>query len=878
MPEADAPDFATLLRSHRRQRHLTQEELAEHAGVSLAAISLLERGLTQAPQRGTVGLLAAALRLIPEDAAVFEAAARRSRWPDSSAEEQERAASQAPRESARSGRPGDSALPIPLTPLFGRERDADALLRTLDDPNIRLVTLTGPAGVGKTRLALLLAERLRGERRQDVIVVDLIPIQEPIRVLPAIAGALGVQESGGLPLRDAVIQALQQRQLVMVLDNFEQVLSAARVVLELLVACSLVKALVTSRSPLNVRGERCYPVAPLALPASAALESLDELTHVPAVALFLERAAVAQADFAIATVEEARLVADICARMDGLPLAIELAAARVRYVGLRQLRDWLAQPTFLSALADGPQDLADHQRAMRPTIAWSYDLLSVEEQKLFRGLGVFVGGVSVDAVEIVLELARDAALAGLATLVDANLLRRTDTGDAPRYTQLVTVQAYAQEQLRVAGEWEEARRRHAGHFSVLTQRIVLGVSDQPEGLFALLEMEYENIRAALAWSWEMGATAQGLRMVSRLRRYWDARAQFREGLDWLERFVASASDAASPQEPATLAQAWTGVLVMACRLDRFERAREAGEAALILQRRLGDQNNIAGALMNLANAVTNLRDYDRALALYEECLALYRQTDHRRGMIFPLFNLGNLYLDTGRPHEALAYFEESLTLSREVGESDFARGLTWNGVGEALIILDEPRRAIEVTKPNYQLFVGEHSAWFAATCAFTLGRAYWRLGELETAGVFLDEAERAFRMLGSPVLSARVRYVRASLAIERGDDVTAQCDLAQAFADLVGLPDASEHYWWLIERAGTLACRRGAPERAAHLYGAAIAHRDATPRPVEPAEREIRARDLESLRATLGEHALELLLIEGKELSSDAAVALAQQD
>ena len=874
----DAPDFATLLRRYRRERRLTQEELAGRAGVSPEAISMLERGLTQAPQRGTVELLVAAFKLSPEEAAIFDVAARQARWAERGADQQAAAIDTAPSGSAGGIARAEGNLPVPLTPLFGRERDEDALLSMLDDPTTRLLTLTGAAGVGKTRLALRVAMRLRQERRQEVVFVDLIPVHDPDRVLPVIAGALGIQESGGLSLRDTVIHTLRQRQVTLVLDNFEQVLSAARIVLELLIGSLGVKALVTSRWPLNVRGERYYPVMPLALPDSRQLDSLDDLRAVPTVALFVERAVAAQPDFALTTLEEGRLVADICARLDGLPLAIELAAARVRHVGLRRLEEWVAQPSFLGILTDGPQDLADHQRTMRSTIAWSYNLLSAERQRLFRCLGVFVGGASVDAVAVVTEWTTEALLADLAMLVDAHLLRRTDTGDAQRYTQLVTLQAYAQEQLRATGEWDEARRRHAEYFLDLTQRIDLRLTDQPEGLFALLQLEYENVRAALAWAWETGAIDHGLRMVSRLRRYWDTRAQFREGLDWLERFVARADTPGSPEEREQLAQAWTGALVMAYRLDRLDRACEAAEAALALRRALGDRNHIAGALGNLANVVTQLHDYERARALYEECLTLYRETGERQGMIFPLFNLGNLYVDTGRPREALAYYEESLALSRAVGESEIARAATWNGLGEALVVLDEPLRAIEVTTPAYRCCALERSDYWVANCAWTLGRAYWRLGDATVAGAYLDEAVDTFDALGGVVGAARVRYFRASLALAHGDVTSALGDLAQALAALVHRTDASEYLWWLVERVGTLACQRGALERAARLHGAAVAHRDVAPRLLDPAERDLRQRDLDSLRAAVDESALAIFFAEGQAFTLDAATALARQE
>jgi tetratricopeptide (TPR) repeat protein len=250
----------------------------------------------------------------------------------------------------------------------------------------------------------------------------------------------------------------------------------------------------------------------------------------------------------------------------------------------------------------------------------------------------------------------------------------------------------------------------------------------------------------------------------------------------------------------------------------------------------------------------------------------------RQGMIFPLFNLGNLYVDTGRPRDALTYFEESLALSRAVGESELARAATWNGLGEALIVLDEPLRAIEVTTPAYRCCTLERSDYWVANCAWTLGRAYWRLGDATAAGAYLDKAVDAFDALGSVVGAARVRYFRASLALAHGEVTWVLGDLAQALAALVHRTDASEYLWWLVERVGTLACQRGALEHAACLHGAAIAHRDIAPRLLDPAERDLRQRDLDSLRAAVGESALAIFFKEGQALTLDAAVALARQE
>ena len=435
----------------------------------------------------------------------------------------------------------------------------------------------------------------------------------------------------------------------------------------------------------------------------------------------------------VATPEAWRQVADICVQVDGLPLAIELAAARVRRLGLPQAHARLTQPTFLGVLTEGAQDLADHQRTMRSTIAWSYDLLGAEEQRLFRWLGVFVGGADIDAIETVSGMTGDALLAGLAALLDASLLQCDDHTGVRRYTQLVTLRTFAQERLRAAGEWEEARRRHAEYCLTLTDPLLQRMPNESESQMARVETDYENVRAALTWAMETGAIAHGLRMVAGLRIFWFVHSQYLEGLDWLERFLARSAPPATSEEQALHAEAWTGVMAISHRLDRFERARDAGELALALRQALGDTTEIAWALNNLSNPVAALGDLSRAVSLCEECLALQRAGGNRSGMVMPLLNLGSLYYAMDKPTEALAYFNESLALSCEVGESDWARALTWHYIGEVYLYLDEPARTIEVVEPSYQLFAEKGDTYGAATCAFTLGRARWRSGATAAA-------------------------------------------------------------------------------------------------------------------------------------------------
>ena len=873
----EASDFSELLRRFRRRRHLTQEELAERAGLSSNSVSLLERGLTQAPQRATVRLLCAALELAPEEATTFTEMARHATPLDGKAPDE--ASSVVGATSSDTALP---VLPVPLTSLIGRECDVDSLLRLLSQPTLRLLTLTGAAGVGKTRLLLDLLAQLQVEAVRDVVFVSLVTVQDAERVLPAIARALGIEESGAAPLHDMLIRRLRERRLVLALDNFEQVLPAARSLVELLVACPQITAVVTSRQALNVRGERCYPVAPLALPTADQMDSIEELRSAPTVALFVERASAVAPTFDLATLGDARQVANICAQLDGLPLAIELAAAQVQTFSLRELHERLTGPAFLGVLTAGPQDLADHQRTMRSTIAWSYDLLAEPERRLFRWLGVFVGSVRIEAVKAITTLGDDEAHNGLAVLVAANLVRREEVAEGtPRYTQLVTLRAYAQERLRAEHEWDAARKAHAQYYWRLTQLFNRHVNEQPEDVVEQLASEYVNVRAALTWAWETGDIPFGMRMVGLLWLLWRSYGQHLEGLDWLERFLSRADPPQTPEEQETHALVLTGIMALSHWLDRFERAREAGEAALVLYQALGNRADIASAMSNLANPLVELREYDRALTLFEECLAILRDLDDRLGIIFPLLNLGSLYYAMDKPEKALVCYEESLAISQAMGEGDWARSTTWANVGEAYLALDQPTRTLQVVEPCYHLLSRQRDTLGVATTAFILGRAHWRLNDRTLALAYLDEATDLYDTVGSSLTAVRARYFHASVMLDLGDDANAEGeawrDLAQGLNGLVGQQRESVVLWMLAERAGTLARRRGEPEMAARLLGAALAHRDGVTGIFEPAERDLRSREMQALSTPLGEATLECRLREGSALSAAEAFEAIRQ-
>jgi predicted ATPase/DNA-binding XRE family transcriptional regulator len=475
-----------LLKRHRLAAGLTHESLAERAGLSVRTISDLERGVSRGPRSGTLGRIVAALQLPADDRAAFEAAARWPADPDA--------------ERPVAGR-GPGSLPVPLTSFVGREQETRLLRDLLRRGDIRLVSLTGPGGTGKTRLGIRAAEQLQPAFRHGVFYAPLAPVADPERIVPAIFRALGSVESNGEASLPDLIDFLGDRELLLLLDNFEHLLPASTLVVDLLRHCPRLKVLVTSRAVLRVSGEQELPVAPLPLPDAGRLPPVEVLARYAAIRLFVERAKRVRPDFKL-TSANAEDVADICARLDGLPLAIELAAPRIRVFSPRALRARLrsgSSPSPLSLLTGGAQDLPERQRTLRDTIAWSYDLLTDSEQRLYRRLAVFVGSCAVDAVEVVAERGAQEVVETLASLVEKSLVRQEDGPDGePRFAMLETVREFGMEQLQAHGEAAEVQRRHAEHYLAMVESTgALLFATERERV--RMSFEQDNIQAALRW-------------------------------------------------------------------------------------------------------------------------------------------------------------------------------------------------------------------------------------------------------------------------------------------------------------------------------------------------------------------------------------------
>jgi predicted ATPase/pimeloyl-ACP methyl ester carboxylesterase/DNA-binding CsgD family transcriptional regulator len=558
-------------------------------------------------------------------------------------------------------------LPAQPTALIGRDRELTELRRQLLRPDVRLLTLTGAAGTGKTRLALEVAADLFDTFEHGSVFVELTPVRDPALVTPAIAAAVGVHDAGGQPLIETLKTFLRTRHVFLVLDNFEQVLAAAPLVAELLAASTALKALVTSRAALRLlRWEHEFPLPPLRVPDRGHPPPPGTLADVPAVALFVERARARRPGFALAE-RNASAVAEICIRLDGLPLAIELAAAGIKVLSPQAILTRLKHR--LDLLAEGGGDFPARHHTLREAIGWSHDLLTARERVLFRRLAAFVGGFTLKTAEAVCTghgIEMGDVLPLLAQLVDHSLVVAEERGADTRYRLLETIREYAAEQLHAAGEEALLRRRHADWFAQLGQDAEAELRGPGQSAWLdRLEADHDNLRAALGWLSESGEPETGLRLAAALWQLWWLRGYLTEGRRRLEALVA-------PAGATRRSAAWTKALhaagVLAFRQGDYAAARSHLEESLLLARELADRSATASALRNLGRMAIDRGEFDGARRLLEQSLAIERELDSAFGTAWSLNYLGLLAQFEGDHAAARALLEQSLPVLRALGD------------------------------------------------------------------------------------------------------------------------------------------------------------------------------------------------------------------
>jgi predicted ATPase/DNA-binding SARP family transcriptional activator len=550
-----------------------------------------------------------------------------------------------------------------MTPLVGRERELRELGSLLGEPYVRLLTLTGPGGIGKSRLAFATAERLAGRFTDGSAVVLLAGVRDPELVGLTIARALGVSEHLSDPILERLETSLAERNLLLLLDNFEQVLDAAPLLVRLLGGAPGLKLLVTSRALLRVSVEQVYAVGPLDLPEAS--DDVDRLAEREAVRLFVSRAAAASPRFVLDQAN-AQAVAGVCARVEGMPLALELAAARTRLLTPAALLERLA--LRLPLLTGGPIDADARHRTLRATIDWSHELLDGSSRELFEHLGVFAGGFTLDAAETVCPAQPgrgEDLLDRLAALADSSLLeRRGASGGEPRFAQLEIVREYARERLAAGGKSEDAYRRHAEYFYALAQRAEQEIrgTQQPAWL-ERLEAEHDNLRAALEWS--LATDPQlALALAGELRNFWDLRGYVREAERWLEQALI----AAPPTPTIGRVKALRGRANVALCLEDLERAAAFADEALRVCRELGDESELSSCYNSRGSVATIIGDYELAEACYAEGAHLARRVGNRWLLMLATINLGNLLMTRHDYERAFDVSKEALSLAEHAGD------------------------------------------------------------------------------------------------------------------------------------------------------------------------------------------------------------------
>ncbi|HEX9988788.1 MAG TPA: tetratricopeptide repeat protein [Chloroflexia bacterium] len=863
----DVASFGRWLRQRRQSLELSREDLAEIVGCARVTIAKIEQD-ERRPSRQVAERLAEALKLPADERDGFIL------WARGVAEEVAPSLPfqpASPHPAIQPGLPISPSAPTPreaphqqlstppdtmpasTTSFIGRAREVAKVRSLLWRADVRLLTLTGPPGIGKTRLGMAVAASVRQDFEHGVCFVALSSLNDASLVAPTIAQTLGLKEVSGQAVEVTLQTYLRDKQMLMLLDNFEQVIQAAPLVSNLMSGAPGLKLMVTSRAVLHVYGEHEFVVPPLDLPYPKKLPAVDELSQCEAVALFTQRAQAVQPGFAL-TRENAQVVAQICVRLDGLPLALELAAARTKLFTPHSMLARLNQR--LSLLTGGPRDLPARQQTLRGAISWSYDLLSEDEQTLFRRLSVFVAGCTLEAAETVCEFGISdfelrneneretnskfeirnsksiGVLDGLASLMDKSLLRQEDaSGGEPRFVMLETLREYGLAQLAERDELDIMQRHYAAYYLALAERAEPELRGPEQGVWlARLEQEHDNLRAVFRWALDAGEQEIALRLGGALGRFWYTRSYLVEGQQWLDAALSESEDAA----PAIRAKALGSAGSLALLQNEHTRARVLMDESLRLWQVVGDPASIARGMSNLGAAIAIQGDFSHATSLFEQSMEIWREVGDDWNRALSLANMGFAMLCQGDYERSGALCAESLAIRRVLGDTS---GITLSLINLGLVPLHQGdyRRAIELFKESIELARELGDRRNVALAYTYLGLSALRLGEYEQAS----------------------HYYQESLTLSR--EIMHKFGVARTFLGMAGI-----------------AFEGGQVERAVSLCGAADAQYDNLNVSLTPAERALHEKTLDAAKSRLDGATFAKAWEAGQALSLDEAVNYAR--
>ncbi len=774
-----------------------------------------------------------------------------------------------PEQASNSLRAGICNLPIQPTPLIGREREVKAACALLRRSEIRILTLTGPGGVGKTRLGLQIATDMKDDFTSGVCFIPLASISDADLVIPTIAQMFGLRDAGEQPLSERLQAYLYEKHMLLLLDNFEQVEAAAGLLSELVALCPGLKFLVTSRSVLHVRGEHEFPVLPLALPDSRHLPEKETLVQNPAIALFIQRAQSIKPDFRI-TNANAPIIAEICTRLDGLPLAIELAAARIKLLPPQALLARLEKR--LNVLTGGMYDAPARQQTLRSTIAWSYDLLNAQEQRLFRRLSVFVGGCRLEAVEALCTAFGDitAPLLDVVTsLLDKSLLMQVEQeGDEPRLMQLETIREYGLEVLSASGELEITRQAHAEYYLALAEEAERELSGAKQGVWLeRLEQKHDNLRAALFWLMERKAIEAALRLASALRRFWFIRGHLSEGRQWLEQALAESEGVAA----AVRAKAFNTAGLLSSLQGDFAQAEVQCRESLVLFRALGNTRYTVHSLWMLGRLAAERSNFAEARMLGKEALTLAKEASDKWSIALSLHHLGSTAFLQGEYDRACSLLQESLTLFKETRDVYSTAEVLFR-LADVFFFQGDDARAQVLLEESLALSREVCLKWNVAWSRSMLGQIALHHGDAATGRSLLEESLALHKEVGDLQGTARSYFFLAKMAASENDHTTAR----KLYEESLTIARKLEDKWSIalyLEGLGEVVIDQGEPAWAVRLWGAADTLRKAIGAPMPPVERAQYESRVSIARTQLSEATFALIWAEGQKMTPEQALA-----